>query len=392
MAAASAVDAVVDRLASRAAERAGLDDFGPDSWREGLGILVETIQDFPGASEPGRDAVYGQYVDALWNRLRVVDYGKKHPEVFDVPVERPLVILGLPRTGTTVASYLLDEDSSRRSLLKWEAVDSIPPPATAALRTDPRCLTLKARLDEVAAARRRDGIPIPHWEEADGPTECCFVHGQDFRSLLWESAMPTPAYSEWYLDADVTCTYEYERTVLQILQSQAPGTWSLKLPSHSVHLDALLSVFPDARMVWAHRDPFRAAASFLDMNKLGRPRIAGPGLDIRSCVPWVLEQLRTSVDRPLQVLDRVGGDQFFHLHYCELIRDPVGQMRELYKWAGDELSPEAEQAMQGWLLRNPQNRFGSRPYSLEEFGLTRADLEPVFADYLSAFNVELGNG
>jgi hypothetical protein len=385
----SAATAVIDRLASRAADRAGLDDFGPDSWRAGIGILVETIETFPGASEAGRDAVYRQYVDALWNRLRVIDYSKKHPEVLDVPVVRPLVAIGLPRTGTTVASYLLDEDRSRRSLLKWEAVDSVPPPDTATLRTDPRCLALKARLDEVAAARQRDRIPIPHWEEADGPTECCFVHGQDFRSLLWESAMPTPLYSEWYLDADVTCTYEYERTVLQILQSRAPGNWSLKLPSHSVHLDALLRVFPDARIVWAHRDPFRAAVSYLAMNKLSRPRIAGPDVDIRSCVPWVLEQLRASVDRPLRVLERIGADRVFHLHYAALMRDPIGQIRELYAWAGDELSDETEQGMRRWLERNPQDRFGSRPYSLGEFGLSRDDLEPVFSDYLSAFEVEL---
>jgi hypothetical protein len=384
--------AVTDQLATRAAEKAGLDDFGPDSWQEGLGILVESIEACPDASAAGRDAVYDQYVDALWNRLRVVDYAKGHPEVLDAPVERPLVVIGLPRTGTTVASYLLDEDRVRRSLLKWEAVDSVPPPTTATLRSDPRCLKLKARLDEMAAARQRDRIPIPHWEEADGPTECCFVHGQDFRSLLWESAMPTPVYSDWYLDADVTCTYEYEQTVLRILQSQAPGTWSLKLPSHSLHLDALLGVFPDARIVWAHRDPFRATASYLAMNQLGRPRIAGPGFDIRVCVPWVLEQLRASVDRPRQMLEQLGDDRFFHLHYAELMRDPVGQMRDLYRWAGDELSDRTEQAMRGWLERNPRDRFGSRPYSLDEFGLTQADLEPVFADYLDAFEVELEKG
>ena len=392
MAAAKRARLVIDQLEARARERADLDDFGPDTWRQGLEILVHTIETFPQTSEAGRRAVYDQYVDALWNRLRVVEYANCHPDLLDTSVERPLFVVGLPRTGTTVVSYLLDEDPNRRSLLKWEAVDSIPPPSTDTLRTDPRCLALKGRLDEVAAARQRDRVPIPHWEEAGGPTECCFVHGQDFRSFLWESAMPTPEYSEWYLDADVTCTYEYERMALQILQSRAPGTWSLKLPSHSVHLDALLRVFPDARIVWAHRDPFQATASFLSMNKLGRPRIAGADFDIRTCVPWVLEQLRASVERPHRMIEKIGNEQFFHLRYADVMRDPIGQMRALYRWAGDDLSEQTEEAMRGWLARNPQNRFGRQPYSLEEFGLSRAHLEPLFADYISTFDVELEHG
>jgi hypothetical protein len=126
----SAVAAVCDGLAQRAAERAGVDDFGPDSWQEGLAILVGTLESFPGVLPAGRDAMYAQYVDALWNRLRVVDYVKQHPELTGRPVEKPLFVIGLPRTGTTVASNLLDQDRGRRSLLKWEAVDSVPPPTT----------------------------------------------------------------------------------------------------------------------------------------------------------------------------------------------------------------------------------------------------------------------
>ena len=109
-------------------------------------------------------------------------------------------------------------------------------------------------------------IPMVHWDEADGPTECMFVQNQDFKAYLWEAFMPTPEYAEWLLRTDMTSAYAYERVVLQLLQSRAPGTWSLKMPSHAVHIDALLATFPDARIVWAHRDPFTAAASFLRLN------------------------------------------------------------------------------------------------------------------------------
>jgi hypothetical protein len=273
-------------------------------------------------------------------------------------------------------------------LLNWEASDSVPPATIATLRTDPRCLAKKAELDEFAHALEESQTPIPHWEDADGPTECTFVHNQDFKAFLWDAFMPTPAYSEWLLQADMTSAYEYERAVLQVLQSEAPGAWSLKMPSHAVHIEALLAAFPDVRIVWAHRDPFRATASLLSMNHLAKSMIATDP-DLPTFVATVREQVRAHVERPMAARRRIGDDRFFDLHYAELMRDPVGQMRELYDWAGDELTPEVEKAMLAWLDANPQDRFGVRPYSLDTYGLTVADLEPIFDDYLSTFAIEL---
>jgi len=380
---------VADGLVGQARERTGLDDLGRDGWREGLLILVDTLESTPGVSAGRRDELYGQFVSALCNRLRVVDYLKRHPGISGQRIERPLVILGLPRTGTTVASYLLDADPARRSLLNWEAADSVPPPTTATLRTDPRCQAKKAALDELAAALEKARFPIPHWEDADGPTECSFVHNQDFKAMLWEAYMPTSRYSDWCLQADMTSAYEYERSVLQLLQSQAPGTWSLKMPSHAMHIDALLAAFPDVRIVWAHRDPFKVTASALSMYRLSRATILGPDFDAATTAPFILRQLKAHVERPLRARERIGDERFFDLHYGTLMRDPIGQMRELYNWAGDPLLPEVERAMLEWLGRHPQDRFGVHQYSLEEYGLTKADLMPVYDEYLSAFDIEL---
>ena len=381
--------AVLDQLVEQACTRAGLDNLGPDSWREGLTVVVDTIETTPGVIPSGRDDLYRRCVDALWNRLRVVDHLKRHPDIADEQIERPLVILGLPRTGTTVASCLLDQDPARRSLLNWEAGDCVPPATTETLRSDPRCLAKKAELDALAAALEEAHFPIPHWEEADGPTECTFVVNQDFKALLWEAFMPTAAYSDWFLDADLTSAYRYERSVLQLLQSAAPGTWSLKMPSHAVHVDELLATFPDARLVWAHRDPFKATASALSMYDLSRRRVSGDALDQDAIVPATLRQLQAHVERPLRVLERSPRDPFFHLHYAEFMRDPIGQMRALYAWAGDELTPEVEAAMLEWLKNNPQDRFGTRPYSLDEYGVTIAELETLYGEYLATFDVEL---
>ena len=380
--------AAFDDIVTRACERAGLDDFGGESWREGLSLLVEACESARGVNAGGRDFVYGQFVDALWNRLRVIDYVKHHPEVTEERIERPLVVLGLPRTGTSLASYLLDQDPLRRSLLTWEAEDSVPPSAPDTLRTDPRCLEKKAKLDVLAEGLKAANIPMVHWDEADGPTECVFVHNQDFKAYLWEAFMPTTAYAEWLAHTDMSSAYEYERLVLQMLQSRAPGAWSLKMPSHAVHIETLLASYPDVRIVWAHRDPFKSTASFLRLNYLSRA-VLGADVDLDVIVPNVLRQLKAHVDRPLAARRRIGDDRFFDLHYADLMRDPVAVMRSLYDWAGDDLTASTEQAMLQWLDEHPQDRHGVAPYSLEGSGVTRGDLEPIFDEYLSVFDIEL---
>ena len=385
----SATTDAIETYVQQSSDRVGLSDFGDDSWREGLGILVETLKAAPYVEPSGQEDFGSQVVDALSNRLRVVDFHKRHPELGEDVIERPLVVLGLPRTGTTVVSYLLDQDPARRSLLNWEAGNSVPPPTTQTLRSDPRCLAKKSQLDELAATLQEAQFPVPHWEEADGPTECTFILNQDFKALIWDMIMPTTAYGDWFLEADLTSAYEYERMTLQVLQSKAPGTWSLKMPSHAVHIDALLKVFPDARIVWAHRDPFKVTESYLNMNELARSRILGPSMDLTAFVPSVLRQLRAHVERPLRTRARLGEGRFYDLHYDRLLRDPVAEMRALYEWAGDPLIPAVELQMANWLDRNPQHKFGRPSYDLERFGIGRADLEPIFEDYISALGIAL---
>lgn len=383
----------VDEVLARAGERTGLHELDSKSWREGLALILELTDD-PRMSEGGREMVLGRCVDALANRLRVHAYVREHPEVLDERIERPLFILGMPRTGTTVASYLLDRDPARRSLLKWEAVNSAPPATIDTLRTDPRCLAMLEEDEAVLEMVASMDMAIPHWEDADGPTECMFLHEQDFKGLLWDSFTPGTGYADWLLShCDVTSAYEYEKLVLQVLQSGAPGRWNLKMPSHSVHLDALLDVFPDALLVWAHRDPFKATGSLCNLLMLpARMTLEEDAIDKAALGQNCKRQMREHVMRPLRVSDRIGDDRFFHLHYAELMRDPIGQMRALYDWTGLPLTAEVERAMLDWLDENPQHKLGVTEYTLDEYGLTTTELEPVFAEYLAAFDIALEGG
>jgi len=380
-----------DDVLKIAALRTGLSDVYSDSWRDGLALIIDEVNTSPAFTPSGRERILDDAAKALGRRLQVDDYVRTHPEVLDTPVERPLFVMGMPRTGTTVISYLLDQDPSRRSLIHWQCVHPVPPAPTDALRTDPRCLALLDEQRKMVELVKQAKIPLPHWEDADGPTEDMFIHNQDFKGLSWDSFLATSRYADWlFHETDMTSAYEYQRRYLQVLQSTAPGTWSLKMPSHSVYLDVLLEVFPDARVVWAHRDPYKATGSLANLWKLPKGMVMHPdAVDLEAMGRNAMDQMKVHVERPLRTRERIGDDRFFHMHYSDMMRDPMDVMRRLYDWAGDPLREEVESRMQAWLSAHPQDRFGMNTYSLDQYGLTVDALRPVFAEYLDAFDIEL---
>ena len=380
-----------DDVLRLASQRTGLIDVDSDSWREGLAIILDEVNSSSAYTPSGREHVLNDATNALGRRLQVHDYLQTHPDVLEAPVERPVFVLGMPRTGTTVISYLLDKDPARRSLLNWECVHPVPPATTETLRTDPRCLALLEQQQNMIGYIKQAGLSIPHWEDADGPTEDMFIHNQDFKGLSWDAFMVTSRYREWLFDeADMSSTYEYQKRYLQVLQSTAPGTWSLKMPSHSVHIEALLEVFPDARLIWAHRDPFKATGSLSNMWKLPKGLVLNSdAIDLKAMGRNAMEQMQYHVERPLRARDRIGDDRFFHMYYHEMMRDPLNVMRRIYDWAGDPLTADVEAGMQQWLAEHPQGLMGVNSYNLEQYGLTVEELAPMFAEYLDAFEIEL---
>jgi len=380
-----------DDVLKLASQRTGLTELDSDSWREGLAIILDDLNSSPAFTPFGRERILNDATDALGRRLQMHDYIQAHPEVLDAPVERPLIVLGMPRTGTTVISYLLDQDPARRSLIHWQCVHPIPPATTETLRTDPRCLALLEEQRKILEMVKQAKIPLPHWEDADGPTEDMFIHNQDFKGLSWDSFLSTSRYAEWLiLETDMTSAYEYQKRYLQVLQSTAPGNWSLKMPSHSVHIEALLKVFPDARLIWAHRDPYKATGSLCNLWRLPKGMVMHPqAIDLNAMGRNAMAQMRYHVERPLRARDRIGDERFFHMYYHEMMRDPMDVMRRIYDWAGDPLTTETEARMQKWLAEHPQDLFAPNAYTLDEYGLTVEQLEPIFAEYLDTFDIEL---
>ncbi|MFT3928802.1 MAG: sulfotransferase [Spongiibacteraceae bacterium] len=368
----------LSEILNQAREKTLLADPDSDSWKEGLEILLRDFARADLLSERGVGMMKGRLVEALASRMQVDDFIRRNPEVVNTPVKRPVFILGMPRTGTTMMSYLMDADPANRSLLKWEAYSAVPPAAHGALRTDPRCLAEKAK-DELIIKGNPSGV-AQHFEAGDGPTECVHLLAQDFKSLMLAVLSTTPNYHDWILFCDMASAFIHRKRVLQILQSTNPGRWVLKMPSDSLFIRTLFKVFPDAKIIWTHRDPYAAFASSMSMRKNSRPHY-NKDIDIDYMRRYFPSQLAQHLSRPLEVSSERPKD-FYHLYYDDLLANPLDEMKRIYSWLGDEWTDSTENGMNGWLKENPQGRFGAHKYSFEEWGFTKEELAPYFSDYL----------
>lgn len=367
---------------ARASDR--LDDFGSDSYREGLDRYVSALDREADLTELGVLALEAQITKSLVNRLRVTDWLARHPAERSRPVERPIVVLGLPRTGTTLLSELLHRDPANRSLMGWEAQDCVPPPETATLSTDPRIDA--ARAGAAGMATLNPGFQAIHYEAPDGPTECVAVLAQDFKSLLWDVITNVPSYGEWLLDCDHTSAYEYHHDVLALLQSGAPGRWALKTPHHSLALDAVVNLYPDARLVMSHRDPVTVVASLCSLVRALSATFTDVDHGVASNEHWT-SMAEAIVERVMTWRDVHGDDRFADVAYGDLLADPVGTVRSVYASFGEDLSPAAEAAMRRYVAEHPRGEHGRHGYEAESLGLDRRALSDRFATYRERFDI-----
>lgn len=373
-----------DELIAQARKATALERFDSESFREGLGVLLADVNACT-YTDTGLERVRGSIIGALATRLKTTAYLEQRPELLKRPIERPVFVFGVPRTGTTLLSNLLAADPHRRSPLTWEIDDPVPPPTTATLYTDPRAL---ARLDaerKMLAARPEMGKYYRN--SAIYPNECMFFIQSDFKALIWESRGVLPNYRDWLFQADMTSTYEYHRRFLQLLQADAPGIWNLKQPSHGLWLETILKIYPDARLVWTHRDPLTATGSFCSLLSLSHQAFMG-----RVDAKWLGQncswQAAEHAGRIMDFRDKFGDDRVVDVHYADLMRQPIETLRKLYQRLGDAYTPEAEAAMSAWLKDNPQDKFGRHQYQLAQYGLTPEQLRGMFERYSSRYEVE----
>jgi hypothetical protein len=375
---------VADELIEEARQATRLERFDSESFREGLDVLLADINR-DARAEALLKRPHDGIVQALAIRLRTTAYLESRPKLLERPIRRPVFVFGIPRTGTTLLSNLLAADPARRSPLTWEIDDPVPPPTAATLYSDPRAL---ARLEEerqLLAAHPEIGKYYRN--SAIYPNECVFIQAQDFKTLRWESMGKLPGYRDWLFQTDVTSAYLYHKRFLQLLQADASGVWNLKMPSHSLFIPTLLEVYPDARLIWTHRDPYTVTGSFCSLISVAHRGYIG-----RVDVEWIAEncpwQAAQHANRVMDARDTLGEDRVIDVHYADLVRDPIAAMRKLYSALGDEFTEAAERGMRRWLADNPQNKFGRHEYKLAQFGLSQESLAPLFERYLARYEVE----
>lgn len=375
-----------EALVEKAITETGLDDFGSDSWREGFDVLVRDVNNHAANyTDSGMGRVGNDIVHYLRGRLKVENYLKQNPELLARPVERPVFVMGVPRTGTTLMSNLLAADPARRSPLTWEIDDPVPPVASPGLlTTDPRALARLAQ--EKAMLEANPAMGKYYRGSAIYPNECVFFMAHDFKTLMIESKGVLPEYKEFIFSCDMTSAYEYHKRFLQVLQHHAPGVWNVKKPSHSLWLETIFKVYPDARVIWTHRDPYTATGSLMSVISLSHMGHMGK-VDaewLARDYPW---QAAEHANRIMDFRDRHGEDRIIDVHYADLLNDPVAETKKLYAKLGDEWTAEAEAGIQRWVDDNPQDKFGRHEYKLDQFGVTLQQLEPMFERYLSRYDV-----
>lgn len=367
-----------DAIVAAALAAAGTDRFTSDSFGEGLGVLLESLAQCRSVSAAGLASIERQMVGHLANRFAIEAYLRDHGELERAPVEAPIFVLGMPRTGTTLMVNLLHQDPAARTLRKWEVNLPVPPAATGALSSDPRCERLNAqRRREVAEGKLKTNI---HFEWYDDPTECVYLLMQDFKSTSWDAFLPLPAYSEFLLGCDTVPTYRWHKRVLQHLQENNKGRWTLKAPGHALFARSLLQVYPDARLVWMHRDPKVALASLASLIN-GVHRRFQPEADhdwIRRHYPG---QLAEHANRMLGV-EREWPERVFHVQYDDLMRDPAEATERLYAEIGLPWSEEVQANVRGYVEAHPRGAHGEHRYGLDQFGIDWDEVRPLFEPYL----------
>jgi hypothetical protein len=375
----------VNDVIAKARTETGLDDFGGDSWREGLEVLVRSALQESSFNDFGEQSFYTSLVRPLANRLQVEHWYDLHPEIDEQAVEVELLGVGFPRTGSTALSCMLAEDSRFRSLRIWEETSPCPPPGLFPDEDEARVETARAMVERshgAMAARLRSMLP----RSSSGPMEDHDIMAMEFKAQYFLVYAHIPSYADWFVNCDMEPTYRYEARVLKLLQWKTPEKrWRLKSPTHTMFLKDYEKVFPGARFVQTHRDISKVLPSVSDLysTMLGA---GNPHTDPRYVGALNEEQWGIALDRMLEFRQDPDRDaKFFDIGFSEFQAEPMTGIRHLYDWLGDDLGDSTVTRMLEWRAGNPKDKHGRHHYDAREFGLSDEAMARRFAKYTQRF-------
>ena len=379
-----------DALLQEARARTGLDDFGSDAFLEPFRIFVGALREEARLHTVGALLIRDDLLNSLSVRLLITQTRKEHPEITDEVIEKPIFITGLPRTGTSITHELLAADPRHRAPRHWEVRNPCPPPEAATYTTDER----------IARADRQirlwcEIVPeydMMHELGGDIPVEDVQVMAHSFVSDEWMGRHVVPSYAAWYNTCDRVPGFEFHKQMLQNLQWKCPGDrWVLKSPSHMSQLDALLAVYPDARIVFTHRDPLRVLPSVVSI-LYSTAYVRSDEVDAAAMASWFTgETCKSLLDRmtALRASGTVAENQCYDLRYADLVSDPIVALTGLYEHFEIEYPAASRKAQQDYIDNKPKGRHGAHKYDFSDTGLDRDEERARFSDYYERYQIKI---
>ena len=372
-----------DALHARASADTGLRDFGAGDYRERLDVYLAALREIDGLHAAGVVNFYGQLLQLLKNRLLFTDLLRRHPEIDDIELQPPVVIAGLPRTGTTHLHNLLAAPPTFRTMPYWESVEPFPLPAEAGVEPDPR----RARMDVAVAVINTvmPHFPLMHEMTTEHVHEEIQLLANDFSTMFFETLADVPRWRDYYHAHDQTPHYEYLARQLKAMQFLRGGRrWLLKSPQHLEQVPVLDRVFPGRIVVFTHRDPVPVALSMIAMITYSARMHRTPVPVHQIAASWIdrLEQMLTALVRDR---DTIGPQRSVDIRFDDFMANELGVAEHVYALAGEPFTEEARTAIAGYLAGHQRGRLGNVETSWEMFGLTEEGLRARFAPYVERF-------
>lgn len=381
---ADATELTPEAVVAGARDSVGLDELGTDAdpgWHDRLALLLEGLREDADLGAWGTVSNHGLLTQLVRNRLLLTDLLRRHPEIHDVPVERPIVVLGLPRTGTTHLHNVLAADPALRSLPYWESLEPVVPDG----RPDERWAATDFALDLVNRS-----MPLfvrMHEMTPDHAHEEIQLLAVDMSSMLFETTAPMDRWRDHYLARDQTPTYRYLRTVLQALSWLRGGDrWVLKSPQHLEQIPALLAVFPDATFVVTHRDPVAVTGSVLTMLAYAA-RMTTDHPDPRRIAAYWAPRMEQLLGACLRDHGLLPAERTVHVRLPELVADDRAVVERIYRAAGQPFDDRARSAIADYVRSHPQGRHGTVEVDWSVFGVDPDERRLALQDYADAFGV-----
>lgn len=366
----------------------GLEDLGPGPFTEPLELFVSSLETDARLNAVGQYIARERALAHIVNRLQYVNDRKLYPAIARQRIVKPVFIIGLVRTGTTILHDILAQDPANRAPLTWEVTFPSPPPSTATFQTDPRIARCEAGfppLDE-----RREKFKAMHPMGAQLSQECVVMMGDTMCTPLFHNQFRVNRYQDWVDgDADWAHVYDFHQKQLQHLQSSHPGErWVLKTGAHMWGLEHLLAAYPDARIVFTHRDPVKSLTSYASLTALVRS-MGSDQVDPAEVAEDWNPRLRRALEHAIAVRSagRYPQALFYDMRFSEFIRDQFGVVKQIYEAFDLPMSEAAAARMKWFIADNPQGKHGIHRYSPEEYGIRPEVVRREFRPYIERFDL-----